>query len=279
MFDRVVWLSGMPRSGTTWLGQILASHPDVRLKYCPLFSYEFAGRCDANSTPAQWAELLREVYERPSRFLDQEFLRADGSVPRFPVRSAVPPVLAIKSNRFHHLSDAILGSVPSLRWIAVVRHPAATIHSWITNPTEFPSGANPAVEWRTGACRKTKPSEFWGFEDWLRVTSGQVALSKTYPGRVVILHYDAFDAAPVESSRELLRWLGLELHSQTAGFLVDSREIQSANPRAVFKRPGNAQRWRGELDPSIVAQIERETVDAGLGRFLEAGGPAMWGVA
>ena len=38
---KIVWISGMPRSGTTWLSQIFAASPAVRMKACPLFSYEF----------------------------------------------------------------------------------------------------------------------------------------------------------------------------------------------------------------------------------------------
>lgn len=275
MFERAVWLSGMPRSGTTWLGQILASHPEIRLKYCPLFSYEFAGRCDASSSPAEWAALLRDVYEREGRFLDQEFLREDNLVPRFALRAIEPQVLAIKSNRFHHLSGAILDALPTLQWIAVVRHPAATIHSWLTNPTEFPAGADPRAHWRSGACRKTHVGEFWGFDDWLHVTSGQVALAERFPERVRLLHYDAFDAQPVESVAALMGWLGLSVHAQTENFLCDSRSVHSAHSRSVYKRPGSSQRWRQELDAEIVAEIEADTRAAGLGRFLEATGPAL----
>ena len=34
-------LFGCPRSGTSWLGQIFNSAPDVAYRYQPLFSYEF----------------------------------------------------------------------------------------------------------------------------------------------------------------------------------------------------------------------------------------------
>jgi hypothetical protein len=77
------WISGMPRSGTTWLSQILASSPDVRLKFCPLFSYEFKNALDEKSTSEDWKQLFLNVYETKSEFLDQDYLRKKGFVPTF----------------------------------------------------------------------------------------------------------------------------------------------------------------------------------------------------
>ncbi len=265
---RLIWLSGMPRSGTTWVAQLLSAHPSVRLKYCPLFSYEFRDRCNVDSSRADWLGMLEEVYNTPGRFLDQEHLRGNGLIPRFPVRDAEPPVLAIKSNRFHNLSEAIIRNLPEIRWVALVRHPAATIHSWLTNPTEFPSGADPAVEWRSGACRKTSLGEYWGFNDWVEVTKGQVRLAAAYPDQVRLVRYDVLARYPHIALAHLFDFLGLDLHVQVSTFLADSQRSHSADPRSVFKTPGHAERWRQELSPVIQAEIERVSLEMGLGDFL-----------
>ena len=67
------WISGMPRSGTTWLSQIFASCVDVRMKFCPLFSYEFKNILDENSSSIQWEKLFSDVYQTKSEYLDQEY--------------------------------------------------------------------------------------------------------------------------------------------------------------------------------------------------------------
>ena len=268
MFDSVVWLSGMPRSGTTWLGQILASHPDIRLKHCPLFSYEFRDRCNESSDRSDWLNLLHEVYHQSGPFLDQEHLRSKGLVPQFQNKAVAPRVLAIKSNRFHHLSRNIIELVPEVRWIAVVRHPAATIHSWITNATEFPANADPATEWRTGACRKSGPGEFWGFNDWLTVTKSQLALSREFPDRVHLLRYDSFDLQPMVSTLKLFTWLGLDVDPQVEDFVAKSQALHSDNKRSVFKKPGNSSRWQRELDENIRHEIEETCVRENLADFL-----------
>lgn len=270
MFERLIWLAGMPRSGTTWLSQVFAAHPAVRVKFCPLFSYEFKRRCGPESTPAEWRALLRDVYATPGEFLDQVHLRREGHVPTFAQKAAAPPVMLIKSNRFHDLAPHVLAACPEVSWLAVVRHPAATIHSWLDNPTEFPSGADPRTEWRTGACRKTGPGEFWGFDDWLAVTAMQVELARRWPERVKVLRYDVARAHPLEAMAEVLEWCGLSQHEQVREFLAASRNGSSNHHRSVFKAPASAERWRTALDPRVVAQIERETCARGLGEFLEA---------
>ena len=68
--EHIVWISGMPRSGTTWLSQIFASSPDVRLKFCPLFSYEFKNALTEQSTAEDWRELFAAVYTKKSEYLD-----------------------------------------------------------------------------------------------------------------------------------------------------------------------------------------------------------------
>jgi len=50
---------GVPRSGTTWLCQILNSHPDVALRFQPLFSYGHKGSLTASSS----AEEIRAFFE------------------------------------------------------------------------------------------------------------------------------------------------------------------------------------------------------------------------
>ena len=82
----VCWISGMPRSGTTWLSQIFASSPEVRLKFCPLFSYEFKNLLDERSSAEQWSKLFSDVYTTSSEFLDQDHLRKSGLVPSFKIK-------------------------------------------------------------------------------------------------------------------------------------------------------------------------------------------------
>ncbi|MBF0169634.1 MAG: sulfotransferase [Nitrospinae bacterium] len=269
MFDSLVWISGMPRSGTNWLAQIFASHPDVRLKTCPLFSYEFKNAMGEESSPEEWGDFFRQVYLTQSEYLDQDYLRRENAVPAFPEREVAPRTLAIKSTRFHHLTPSIIEKVPMIVFVGIVRHPCGAVHSWLTNPLEFPAGCDPLREWRSGACRTTGPEEYWGFDAWKRVASMFLALEMRYPDQFHLVRYETLTAHATAETRRLFSSLGLSWASQTERFLADSQSRHTEHKRGVFKRPDVADRWRSELSPKVAREMIDELVGTPLERFIQ----------
>ena len=53
---------GVPRSGTTWLSQILNSHPDVALRFQPLFSYGHKGSLCEYSSVEEIRIFFEEIF-------------------------------------------------------------------------------------------------------------------------------------------------------------------------------------------------------------------------
>lgn len=265
---RVAWISGMPRSGTTWLSQIFASSPDVRLKSCPLYSYEFKNALDENSTATQWTELFEKVYRTNSEFLDQGHLRKHGLIPSFADKKDHPGHLVIKSNRFHNLTPHILRLNDDIQFIHIVRHPCATIYSWLSDPGEFPASANPMDEWRSGNCRKTGPGEFWGFDDWKSVTAQAVSLSEQYPNRHRIVRYEDLVKDTQRQARELFEFLQIPFEEQTLNFIELSHSRHDEHKHSVFKRPEKKAKWETKLDPAIIAQCLSEIRGTALEQFL-----------
>ena len=139
---RIGWISGMPRSGTTWLSQIFASSPDVRLKFCRCFPTSSSTR----STPAAVRMLGRSSFGRSMARRRRIWIRIIcgkmGTCQKFPSEKSAPDHLIIKSNRFHHLVPGLLQKVADVKVIHLVRHPAATLHSWLTDQPSFQLGPN-----------------------------------------------------------------------------------------------------------------------------------------
>lgn len=265
---QVAWLSGMPRSGTTWLSQILASSPDVRLKSCPLFSYEFKNKLDEDSTSEEWHQLFRDVYATNSEFLDQEHLRKKGLIPEFADKKDHPARLVIKSNRFHNLTPNILQNHDDIRFIYLVRHPCAAIYSWLTDPNEFPQSADPLAHWRTGECRKTGPGEFWGFDDWVKVTRQALKLSRAYPERLRIFRYEDLVTNTDEIANKVFNFLGLSMTSSTKHFIDISQSRHDEHKHSVYKKPVLINRWQESLDQEIVSACLREIEGTELEQFI-----------
>jgi len=264
---QVAWISGMPRSGTTWLSQILASSPDVRLKSCPLFSYEFKNALDENSTAEQWEKLFMELYQTNSEFLDQDHLRKHGLVPTFEEKNEHPRHLIIKSNRFHNLAPRILKLNDQVQFIHIVRHPCATIYSWLSDPREFPEHADRMKEWRSGNCRKDGPGEFWGFDDWKKVTTQALRLSEQYPARHKLVRYENLVKNTERQARELFQFLQIPFEKQTRDFIGLSHSRHDDHKHSVFKNPELRNQWEAKLNSSIIAECMNEIKGSELEQF------------
>jgi len=269
MFSTPILLSGMPRSGTSWLGQIFDSHPAVRFKLSPLFSYDFKNQLSLASSSSDWSDLWQAAYERRSDFMNQSDRRQSGEYPTFSEKLADPPFFVIKDTRFHELTRSALIHLPDLYVIVIVRHPAGAIHSWLTSPGEFPATADPMKEWRSGSCRKTGFGEFWGFDDWKKVTLLQLELMKDFPDRVKLLRYEDLVKQPKRTTAKLFNFVGLNASPQTAEFLHRSQTTHIPTEYSVFKKPEVAQRWRAEFQPDILTKINREVMGTPLERFVE----------
>jgi len=258
----------MPRSGTTWLGQIFASSPDVRLKYCPLFSYEFKNILDENSSQEQWKNLFLAVWQTNSEFLDQEHLRKKGLIPNFEDKSEQPSHLVIKSNRFHHLVPYMLKLGMNVKFIHIVRHPCATLNSWMNNPSEFPENADPLKEWRTGRCRKMGIGEYWGFDDWVSISQQAIFLNEKYPGHHQIVSYEDLVRETEKETKRLFSFVGLLYSEQTQKFIELSHSRHDLHHHSVFKDPKQQQSWKYSLDPAIAKACIEEIKGTDLEQFL-----------
>lgn len=81
-WNRVVFVLGAPRSGTTWIAKILDSHPDVLYRHEPdiaLRDYSFPTLCESAEIPAHRAAARAHL----ERLLAVRTLRATGSRPVF----------------------------------------------------------------------------------------------------------------------------------------------------------------------------------------------------
>jgi hypothetical protein len=268
MFSDIIFLTGMPRSGTSWMAQIFDSCPDVRYRLSPVFSYEFKNYVTLASTRADWDHVFQGAYRSESEFMSGRKRREAGLYPVFSHKAAEPRWLVVKDTRFHDLTERMLQLHENMKIVGIVRHPCGAIHSWLTTPREFPAGADAMHEWRTGACRKNGVGEFWGFDDWLHTTRMLLDLEQRWPKHLRVQHYEAVVRTPAETTRELFDFCGLPYTQQTDDFVRQSHMSHMADAYAVFKDPSVADRWRTQLQPDIQAAILEETARAGLERFL-----------
>lgn len=257
MTDDVVLLLGMPRSGTTWLSQLFDAHPDFVVRLSPPYAHEFRGRLAPDSDADAWREVLAAARATDDPFMTQDWQRERGNLPARDDRPGAR--LAVKDTRFHELYDAAMRVLPAAARVVIVRDPRAVLDSWFRSP-EFPEGADPAVEWRSGACRKADgPGEYWGFDDWVRLTSRYREAAAAPGSRTLVVSFEELvrDVPGVMAS--VLEWLGAPLADEVVDFASASHRRRVEGPYSVFRDPSAVlDRWRTSLDPAIAAAVARE---------------------
>ena len=263
-----VFLLGMPRSGTTWLSQIVESSPDFEVRLSPNYSYPLKNRLDATSSREAWLEVLQAAVDTDDAFMTQDWRRETGELARFEHPRSEQRRLAVKDTRFHELYLRGLELFPQAQCVAIVRHPAGALASW-RDSKEFPEGQRFEAEWRSGGARKQEgPGEYWGFDDWVRVTSMFLARQAREPARMHILRYEDLVRDPLATTGELFDFLGCGLSETTRGFIASSRAHHDARTYSVFKSPETADAWRASFPAAILGEMEAELRGTGLERFL-----------
>ena len=258
----------MPRSGTSWLGQIFDSSPVVAYRMEPLFSYEFKNIINISSTAVEIKRFLDNVYMTNDEFILQKENRDKGIYPVFK-KDKKAGILVFKTTRHHELLRKYLDTVNGLQVVSIVRHPCAVINSWIHSYNEFDKkGCSISKDWRTGACRKGEVGEYWGFDDWLSVMQQHLELSKEYSNFHIIKYTDLVQK-PEETVIKLFKILSVQFVEQTEDFLGNCHSAHDDNPYSVYKSKSVEYKWKTGLDVYIQQEIIRATTAANMGQFLK----------
>ncbi|SLN53509.1 Sulfotransferase domain protein [Roseovarius litorisediminis] len=263
-----IFLLGMPRSGTTWLSQIFESAPDFLVRLSPPYAYDFRGRLTETSGLADWQEVLQGVISSQDKFVTQNWRRETGELVSFEKKPEQVTRLAVKDTRFHGLYQSAMSVLPKAKIIYIVRHPAAALWSW-RNCKEFPSGADFRQEWRNAPCRKQEgPQEYWGFNDWVRLTTEYIQLAKEDPVRYQVIRYEDLIADACAVTQGMLTFCGSKLSDPTIEFIKKSQTKFDPRPYSVFKGKVRDDQWREHFPPDILAEIQMALNGTKLEAFL-----------
>lgn len=265
---RVIAIVGMPRSGTSFVGQIFDSHYDTVFRMEPLFAYKLKNMIDEHSTKEECMDFLQKAYDSDEDyFMNQLDKRESGSYPIFQKKHK--DILVIKTTRFHEMLPLFLKYFDEdfLKVVSIVRHPAGSVSSWINHPREFPKGYDYRQEWRSGSCKKTAKEEYWGFDDWKKVMQQHLELEQRY-AHFKIFQYEHLVNDIHNETSKLFEFTGLEMNEQTRQFLIDSQSKNIQDPYAVFKDKSVTLKWKRELDEDIQKTIIQEIEGTVLEKFL-----------
>jgi tetratricopeptide (TPR) repeat protein len=225
-----IFVVGVPRSGSTLLEQILASHPQIEgtreLPDMAAIANELAvrSRVGGHSTYPQVIGTLRreDVEQLAARYLAQTQVHRPLGRPRF-----VDKMLG----NFGHVGLIHL-MFPRATIIDARRHPLGSGFSCYKQL--FPRGM-------TFAYNQTEMGRYW--RDYHELMAHFDAV---LPGRVHRVHYEAMVADPEREVRRLLEHCGLPFDERCLRFYETTRTVMTVSSEQV-RRPiyaGGVDQWR-----------------------------------
>lgn len=259
-----------PRSGSTWLGAIFDSHPEVAYRFQPLFSYEFKGRLNENSSKLEVLNFFNEIGSSEDEFINQIKGKKEGVIPNF--LKEKPTHIVYKEVRYHHILKNMLESDNDLKIVGMIRNPLSVLNSWFRAPKEFRADLAWDIqkEWRFAQLKNIdKIEEFNGYEKWKEVTLLFETLERDYKNQFIIVSYENLVENTLEEVGRLFNFTGLELKDQTREFITNEGNRNDSNAYSVFKNKQSPVLKQYSLPENIVAEIENDMLSCGLEKYLK----------
>jgi len=268
MDHQLVSIQSVPRSGSSWLGQIFRSSVQVAFRYQPLFSYAFKGRLDERCNRKEILEFFEEIRRTDDDFVLQQDAAIHVDHPVVHERDMVSHIV-MKEVRYNHIIRNMLEQVPELKVIGLVRHPCAVLDSWINAPREFEKQWNLQEEWRSGARKnQDRPEEFFGFDKWKEVAQLFIDLEQEYPDQMKVVRYADLNADPQAVVKEIFTFCDLPFEAETEAFILESRNTEGNDTYSVYRKAREDVAWKSRLPKPIADEILEEVGSCSLSRFL-----------
>jgi tetratricopeptide (TPR) repeat protein len=238
-----IFIVSIPRSGSTLVEQILASHPDVEganeIKDLPqVIDAETRRRASAfplwvpDATAQDWQRLGHEYLARTARWREAK--------PRFTDKSLVT----------WYLVGAALAMLPASRVVVVRRDPVETClacyRQLFTEQTGFTCDLDEMADYCIDFMRLTR---FW---------------LERYPDRVLDLPYESLVAEPEPVIRGLVEFCDLPFDAACLEFHKTSRTVLSTPSAAQVRQPLRRDTARSTLYGDKLDRLRQRLRDGGL---------------
>lgn len=239
----VIFIASMPRSGSTLVEQILASHPDVEgANEIMDLPHVLDGESRRRNQPfpgwvhdaaaADWQRLGAEYLARTARWRDRK--------PRFTDKNLAT---------WKHVGAA-LAMLPAARVVVVRRDPVETCvacyRQWFAGNTNFAYDLDDLADYCVDFMRLTR---FW---------------LQRHPERVFDLEYEALLADPETAIRRLLDFCGLPFDPACLAFHRTQRTVISAASAVQVRQPLRRDTTRSVRYGHLLDRLRQRLRDAGV---------------
>lgn len=250
-------IHSVPRSGSTWLGNIFNSHPNVNFNFQPLFSYAFKDLLNENSNNEKINFFFSSLAQSKDPFINQLASIEKNLIPRFE-KSAEFTHVCYKEVRYHNILANLLKVSPDIKVIGLIRNPFATINSWLRANKEFRKDLDWKIEdeWKYAPSKNLdKPEEFNGYNKWKEVAFQLINFKSLYPDNFYLLNYDDLLSNLEKTIEKLFHFCNLEMSIETLDFLNKSTNKNMLDAYSVYKLKNSDDQWKVQLSRYIIDEI------------------------
>ena len=261
-------IHGVPRSGTTWLGSIFDSSPNVAYRYQPLFSYTHKSFLDENSSSEKIDLFFNNILNSNDDFVMQKEAIKNGLVPIFEKKNITH--IVYKEVRYHHILHNLLEKDKNIKIIGIVRNPKSVLSSWYNAPKEFKKSEwNLNEEWEFAPKKnQNRKEEFNGYHKWKEVTENFLFLKKRFGDRFYLLKYKDLLDDTINVVNELFNFCDLPITKQTLDFIHQSQQFDKSHEAySVFRSNQTDDKWKNILPEDIIKKIDDDLTGSVLEQF------------
>jgi Sulfotransferase family len=280
--SRLVWLLGSPRSGSTWLMRLLASHEAVIPFNEPqIGTYLSPFMCDLPGMHAQDFDASNFTLRRIQaggkfQFFSDEFedvwLPSLGKLMRerflahalrYPAKAPLSRTfMAIKEPNGSQSADLIMPALPRSRFLFLLRDGRDVVDSELAANVEgsWVGTVFPGVRGVTSAERLSFVSQ--SAHKWLWRTSVVQEAYAAHRGPKLLVRYEHLRSEPQDRLREIFDWIGLTMPDAELRELVEKLSFERIPERSrgpkEFSRaatPGHWQQSLSEDEQGAVLQV------------------------
>ena len=264
---QIFFVGGAPRSGTTWLQQILDAHPEVSCRGEGLFSQHFATPLER--VVADRRKILEEKNSTLFRHTGGYPLPADGETDMltgtaillgFRQQVTDKPCRAVgeKTPENVFVFPRLKRLFPAAKFVGIARDPRDVLTSAWHYFHQATAGADEAGA-KLAFVRSALPSLGEG-------ARRMIALDREFPDDTVTVTYEALLRAPAQVATQVFRFLGVSDRPEVVAACLERTEFTrqtGGRPKGVaengaFHRRGVAGDWRTTITPELNALILQE---------------------
>jgi len=257
---RRIAIHSVPRSGSSWLGQIFNSSPEVCFRFQPLFSYAFKDYLNDKSSREDVVGFFENIAKSSDDFLLQKDKIENGEYPSFTKDDEFTHII-YKEVRYHNIIKNMLTKDKELVVIGLIRNPFAVVNSFLNSPREFRKdlGWNEIEEWQFADKKNLdKAEEFFGYEKWKEVYFIFKELEKEFKDRFCVAYYDDLLQDTIKEVQRIFDFCDLDVNTQTKDFIKNSNSATNKKIYSVYRKKMNDKSWMSNLSTPIGDMISSD---------------------